>query len=145
MQLPPLQCTEHDDRRSTGFSMLELMIVLAVLAILVSIAIPSYQRYVQRAQRSEAIRLILAVADCQERIRASSGFYDTSRCLEGPGIDSHELRIEPAATPAALEFNVTALPVDGWNDACGSLGLDQAGTRTISGPPEKLLKCWGGR
>jgi type IV pilus assembly protein PilE len=121
------------------------MIVLAVLAILVTIAIPSYQRYVQRAQRSEAIRLILAIADCQERIRASSGYYDTTRCVEDFAIDSHELLIGPPDNETSLEFSIIAQPADGWTDDCGSLGLDQAGTRTISGAPEDLYKCWGGR
>ena len=129
----------------TGFSLLELVIVLAVIGVLLTLAVPSYQRYTQRTHRAEAIRLMLAIADCQERVRASTGFFDTSRCAEGPGSDSHELRIEPPDSTASLEFTIIAEPRPGWEDSCGNLSLDQAGTRGISGDEATLSKCWSGR
>jgi type IV pilus assembly protein PilE len=132
-------------RRSPGFSLLELVIVLAVLAVLLTIAVPSYQRYVQRAHRAEAIRMMLAIAGCQERVRANTGFYDTSRCLEAFDSESHELRIEPLDSTESLEFTIIAEPQPGREDSCGNLSLDQAGTRGISGSPDDLRKCWSGR
>lgn len=129
----------------TGFSLLELVVVLAVIGVLLTLAIPSYQRYTQRAHRAEAIRMILAIADCQERVRASTGFYDTSSCGEGINSDSHELRIEPPDNVASLEFTIIAQLRQGSNDACGNLSLDQAGTRGISGNQVAVNKCWGGR
>jgi len=125
--------------------MLELVIVLAVVSVLLTLAIPSYQRYTQRVHRAEAIRLMLAVADCQERVRASSGFYDTSSCGEGFDSDSHELRIEPPASTASLEFTIVAQLHQGSDDACGDLSLNQAGTRGVSGEQATVNKCWGGR
>ena len=110
----------------TGFSLLELVIVLAVIGVLLTLAIPSYQRYTQRAHRAEAIRMMLAIADCQERVRASTGFYDTSGCGEGFNSDSHELRIEPPDNVASLEFTIIAQQRQGSDDACGNLSLDQA-------------------
>ncbi len=129
----------------TGFSLLELVIVLAVIGVLLTLAIPSYQRYTQRAHRAEAIRMMLAIADCQERVRASTGFYDTSGCGEGFNSDSHELRIEPPGNVASLEFTIIAQLRQGSDDACGNLSLDQAGTRGISGSQAAVNKCWGGR
>ena len=129
----------------TGFSLLELVIVLAVIGVLLTLAIPSYQRYTQRAHRAEAIRMMLAMADCQERVRASTGFYDTSSCGEGINSDSHKLRIEPPDNVASLEFTIIAQLRQGSNDACGNLSLDQAGTRDISGNQAAVSKCWGGR
>ena len=131
--------------RPSGFSMLELVIVLAVVAVLLTIAFPSYQRYMQRAHRAEAIRMILAAADCQERVRASAGFYNTSLCLEAFDSKSHDPRIEPPDNAASLEFSIVAVPQPGTPDYCGSLSLDQAGTRGISGNPDDLNKCWNGR
>jgi type IV pilus assembly protein PilE len=128
-----------------GFSMLEIVIVLAVISVLLTLAIPSYQRYTQRAHRAEAIRMLLAVADCQERVRANTGFYDTSRCGNGFSSDSHELRIEPPDSTESLEFTIVAQLRQGTNDICGNLSLDQAGTRGISGNQATLNKCWGGR
>ena len=132
-------------RRHFGFSLLELVIVTAVLGILLTIAIPSYQRYMQRANRAEAIRMMLAIASCQERVRSNTGFYDTSRCGGGFDIDSHELRIEPPDSTASLEFVVIAELQAGRDDSCGDFSLDQAGTRGVSGDPEALIKCWSGR
>ena len=129
----------------TGFSLLELVIVLAVIGVLLTLAIPSYQRYTQRVHRAEAIRMMLAIADCQERVRAGTGFYDTSSCGEGFNSDSHELRIEPPDNVASLEFTIIAQPRQGSDDACGNLSLNQAGTRGISGNQAAVNKCWGGR
>jgi type IV pilus assembly protein PilE len=132
-------------RRFAGFSFLELVMVLAVVSVLLTIAIPSYQGYTQRAFRAEAIRLMLLVADCQERVRATTGFYDTSRCGEGIDNDSYILRIEPAGVPPSLEFTIISEPRRGRDDSCGNLSLDQAGTRSISGKQDALSKCWSGR
>ena len=131
--------------RSHGFSLLELVIVMAVFAILVTTAVSSYRNYAQRAHRAEAIRIMLGVAGCQESIRADRGFYDTTRCVEEAGTSSHVLRIEPAGQAATLEFTVIAEPREGWEDACGSLSLDQAGVRAISGLPQAATRCWSGR
>ena len=128
-----------------GFSLLELVIVLAVIGVLLTLAIPSYQRYTQRVHRAEAIRMMLAIADCQERIRASTGFYDTSSCGEGFNSDSHELRIEPPDSTASLEFTIIAQLRQGSDDTCGNLSLDQTGSRGISANQATVNKCWGGR
>jgi type IV pilus assembly protein PilE len=125
--------------------LLELVIVLAVIGVLLTLAIPSYQRYTQRAHRAEAIRMMLAIADCQERVRASTGFYDTSSCGEGLNSDSHELRIEPPDNVASLEFTIIAQLRQGSDDDCGNLSLDQAGSRGISDNQATVNKCWGGR
>jgi len=130
---------------TNGFSLLELVIVLAVISVLLTLAIPSYQRYTQRVHRAEAIRMMLAIADCQERIRASTGFYDTSSCGEGFASDSHELRIEPPDSTGSMKFTIIAQLRQGNDDTCGNLSLDQAGTRGVSGSQAILNKCWGGR
>ena len=129
----------------TGFSLLELVIVLAVIGVLLTLAIPSYQRYTQRVHRAEAIRMMLAIADCQERVRAGTGFYDTSSCGEGFNSDSHELRIEPPDSTASLEFTIVAQLRQGSDDTCGNLSLDQTGSRGISSNQATVSKCWGGR
>jgi type IV pilus assembly protein PilE len=129
-----------------GFTLLELLIAMLILGILLGIALPSYQRYVQRGQRAEAVRLLLATAACQEHIRSSSGFYDTTRCTEPFGIESYRLRIEPAGARSAVAFTLTAEPRSiRADDACGALSLDQAGTRSITGDDSALAACWGGR
>lgn len=133
----------HED---FGFSLLELVIALAVVAILLALAVPAYQRYVQRGERAEAVRLLLAAAACQERVRAQGGYYDTSRCLDDASAAAYDLRIEPPGENASLAFTLVAEPKQlRGDDPCGSLSLDQAGTRGIGGSAEQLAACWGGR
>ncbi len=130
---------------ASGFSLLELVVVLAVMAVLLTIAVPSYQQYIQRAERAEAIRLMLAVAGCQERVRAANGLYDTTQCLDGFGSDAYELRIDPAENTSAPGFAIVAVPQRSEGNACGALGLDHTGSRSIGNKNGTLSACWGGR
>lgn len=133
-------------RPRPGFTLLELVTALAVVAVLLALAVPGYQRFAQRAERAEAVRALLAAAACQERVRAQTGYYDTARCLDGAASVAYALRIEPADDGAALAFTLIAEPLrPRAGDPCGSLSLDQAGTRGISGDADGLAACWGGR
>ena len=144
--VPQRRTTTLRSNTSNGFTLLELLIAMLILGILLGIALPSYQRHMQRGQRAEAVRLLLAAAACQENIRSSSGFYDTTRCTEPFGIESYRLRIEPAGAQTAMAFTLTAEPRSiRADDACGALSLDQAGTRSITGDDSALAACWGGR
>lgn len=129
-----------------AFTLLELMIVCSLAAILLALATPAYHHYLLRAHRGTAIETLLAAAACQERIYAGEFNYDTNRCLVDSDEEKYHVRFEPAATAATSTFIVMAEPVAAQrNDPCGSLSLDQSGTRGISGPVESLRKCWEGR
>ena len=128
-----------------GFSLIELVIVVAVMAVLLTIAVPTYRHYAQRAERADAIRLLLAVADCQERIRAETGFYDTTRCIEGLESTAYSFRVEPSADASSSGFEVIAEPSRRQGNDCGALSLDHTGTRGISSEKGSLSACWGGR
>jgi type IV pilus assembly protein PilE len=128
-----------------GFSLIDLLVALSIAAILLLVAVPSYHRYTQRVDRSDAVRRLLAAAGCQERLRAGTGHYDTTRCAAEAG-DAYRIVYSPADEPDTLTFSVIAIPrhPDG-DDPCGSLQLDQSGTRSISGSAASLAACWGGR
>lgn len=131
---------------NTGFTILEILVVVAIIAILVSLALPSYQQYLLRGHRAGAIHSLLAIAGCQERIRASTGYYDTSRCYKEYDDDKYVFSISPADEPRALKYSVMATPqVRSDADNCGSMAIDQAGTRSIGGEEKHLPACWGGR
>ena len=134
-----------DARRLAGYTVIEVTVALAIVAILLTLAIPGYLRYQQRADRAEAVRALLVAAACQERVRAASGHYDTGRCLDGLAGDAWNLRFNPAADDTTLAYTVIAEPQRSRpGDACGSLSLDQSGTRAISGDGD-VGDCWGGR
>lgn len=128
-----------------GVTLIELVIVVAVMGILLGTAVPSYKGYMLRVYRTEAVGLLLKAAMCQQQIRAAGGLYDTARCT--PAVDSSRYRIvyEPTATQTD-RFLARAIPQgDQRNDRCGSLSLDQNGARSISATRENTVKCWSGR
>ncbi len=132
--------------RSAGMTLVEVVLVVALLGLLLSIAMPSYQGYLERGHRVEAIRLLLTAAACQERHRARSGVFDTTRCAGSSDNEFYRLNIEPAGQTSSSEFVLIAEPLARQrHDICGSLSLDQSGTQGISGPEDKLQKCWAGR
>jgi type IV pilus assembly protein PilE len=134
-------------RYSPGYTLLEILIVCALVAILLMFAIPAYQSYVQRVHRGAAMEVLMAAASCQERIHARDFSYDTNRCLPlpNPG-DTYAFAFEPEHNAAADSWIVTAIPLGTQTaDPCGRLMLDQNGTRSISGAAERLRKCWEGR
>ena len=128
-----------------GWSLIELMIAIAVIGLLLSIAVPGYQQYLLRAYRAAGIELLLAAAQCQERVRAAEVRYDTSRCIPTDPAGRYAFRFLDDGN-TGTGFTVMADPVAAQQgDACGSLGLDQSGWRSISGPADRLRRCWEGR
>jgi type IV pilus assembly protein PilE len=129
----------------SGFGLLELVIAMGLIAVLVGLAMPSYQRYVIRAHRADVVRIMLGAAACQERLRAANGYYDTSRCASGLDTEHYAIRIEPPGEPEAAEFRVFAIPrTAAAADGCGRLSLDHAGSRGVTGS-RAVADCWGGR
>ena len=129
-----------------GFTLLELMIALLILAILTALALPSYERYMQRGHRADAVRMLIEAATCEERIRTQTGYYNTTRCLNVLDGSTYSLRIEPSGETTTTEFTLVAEPISMHaNDRCGALSLDHHGRRGIAGDALYLAKCWGGR
>ncbi|MDT8321358.1 MAG: type IV pilin protein [Xanthomonadales bacterium] len=130
---------------ASGYSMLEIVIVLLIVSILLAIALPSYERYTQRAHRTEAIQHLLTTAGCQARIYAQTGSYDTTRCvqnLEG----RYALSAEPQAVESTASYLLIATPLGRQaQDSCGTLTLDDIGTRGVGGDADLARDCWNGR
>ena len=97
--------------RSAGMTLVEVVLVVALLGLLLSIAMPTYQGYLERAHRVEAIRLLLTAAACQERHRARSGVFDTTRCAGSSDNEFYRLNIEPAGQTSSSEFVLIAEPL----------------------------------
>ncbi len=134
------------NHHSAGMTLVEIVLVVGLLGLLLSLALPSYQAYLLRGHRVEAIRLLLTAAACQERHRARTGAFDTTRCAGNTDNEFYRLTIEPQGQSSASQFVLIAEPLNGQQrDVCGNLSLDQAGSQGISGPQDKLHKCWGGR
>ena len=126
-------------------TLIELVIVVAIMAILLTLAVPNYRSYTLRVHRSEAIRMLMQASMCQERIHANQGIYDTGRCRVVT--DQHHYQLTYIPSDALLQsYLVVATPVGAQRaDLCGSLSLNQSGARGISAVNISVTKCWSGR
>jgi type IV pilus assembly protein PilE len=133
-------------RYQAGYHLVELLAALVILATLLAIALPSYRGYQMRAQRAEAVRHLLTIAQCQEWQRSLQGRYDTTRCLEDIEHTTYRYHLDPPNEPETDTFTVRADPAsEAIGKACGSLSLDQSGTRRVSASGAEVSDCWGGR
>ena len=128
----------------SGFSMIELLIVMALLAILLTLAAPSYLGVQLRINRTAAAGELLGAAGCQEKLRAFRGLYDTRQCRPTDS-DFYRYYFDPPASDSTRRFTIKAEPRGKQlKDLCGTLSLDESGERNASGRADSL-GCWTGR
>lgn len=134
--------------KAQGFTLLELMIVVAIVAILSTIAYASYQDQVVKSRRS-------AAATClQERAQFMERFYTTNMTYVGaPNPAACDAEVSPhysvsfVAAPTAKNYTLQAIPVPGSTQArrdtkCGTLSLTAQGVRGESGTATVASECW---
>lgn len=135
-------------RRSlAGLTLIELVIVIAIISLLVSIALPSYTEHVARARRADARTQLLQVAQFMQRFYAANDNYQSDRAsnqvltqvpvnLKISPADSHaiyELEI-PEGTLTKTSFELRMVPVPGGpmaGDKCGTFALNHLGIRSV--------------
>jgi type IV pilus assembly protein PilE len=115
--------------RASGFTLIELMIVVAAIAILAAIALPSFNEQVRKSRRSTAVANIASRQLELEKWRADHPTYVGSAV---PASDSStNLSYVIALTPSATGYTITATPQGGQTgDRCGVLTAT-AGTKPV--------------
>jgi type IV pilus assembly protein PilE len=144
-------------RVAKGFTLIELMIVVAIVAILASLAYYNYSRYAMRARRADGRELLMRVAAAQERFYTNTNGYviATSNIGLTPpqglglGVTSagghYTITVGPGSSGDALSFILSANPVAGdvqSHDVCGSLTIDNVGNKGASPGTTTNGSCW---
>jgi type IV pilus assembly protein PilE len=132
---------------ASGFTLIELMIVIVVVAILAAIAIPGYRQYVLRTNRTEAKRTLLNVAAAEEKFYLQNNTYAGPSALTTPppaglGIPGttehgHYTVAIDAADAATFSATATAQGGQAQDSRCASFTINQAGGRTATN-----ADCW---
>ena len=132
-----------------GFTLIEVMITVAIVAILASIALPSYSQYVVRTKRSATQSFMMNLANKQEQYLLDARSYSTSLSDLGyatlPAEVANDYTVTiTVGTAASPTFSIKADPKGSQatrDTACASLTLDQASTKGISGTGT-VGGCW---
>jgi len=117
--------------KNTGFTLIELMVVVAIVGIIAAIALPSYLESVNKSRRGEARAEMTTMAQQLERCFTRFNSYVNAGCGIGDGesrsTDSGNHVI--TATVGAAAYSLSAVPRF-TDNRCGTLGLDNTGTQT---------------
>lgn len=140
-----------------GFSLIELMIVVAIIAIISAFAYPSYDRYVIKTKRSVAQNALLQVADRQQQFFMDNkrfaaditnlGFPANPYVVDDNGTstvasDADAVYSLSLSNVTATTWTATATPLNSQlsrDTYCGSLTITQTGAKSKSGASDE---CW---
>lgn len=121
-----------------GFTLIELMITVAIIGILAAIAIPAYQRYVREARRADAFTGLLDLQSRQERWRVNTTTYGATADHPAMGfVDQTDFYDFTSTGNSATAYTLTATAQNTQTSdtGCTTLTINQAGTKTPA-------TCW---
>jgi type IV pilus assembly protein PilE len=138
--------------KRNGFSLIELMITVAIVAILAAIAIPSYSAFTRRSNRTDATRTLTFDAQALERCYSQAFTY--AGCAGVPAANTptptpqgyYSVTIQTTATPASFTITATATAAPQTADTdCASFTVDSTGAQSAknSSNAANTQTCWG--
>jgi len=130
--------------RAKGFTLIEMLIVVAIVAILAAIAYPAYQNYIQRTRRADGKELAMRIASAEERYFTNFNHYSDDLGDLSVNATSEKEYYTAAVTlgNADQTYEVQMSPQGPQSgDACGILTINNTGSKGKSGD-ESNGKCW---
>lgn len=143
-------CRHRFSGTERGFTLVEVMIVVALLGIITAIALPSYQTYVQKSRRSDARAALMEAANRQQQFLLTRGTFTTN--MQDLGYPADPARspdgfytfdaAQCAGTALTRCFVLTATPFGGQaaDAGCTTFSINAQGNRTASG--RDAATCW---
>ena len=126
-----------------GFTLIEMLIALACVALLASLAWPSYQSLIMRSQRAQARASLLQAAHWLERAASASGSYPLTADVPASVLQIDGQHYKMIVTSGAQSFTLSATPLGTQAaDTCGTLTLNHLGLRSVQGASQTAAQCW---
>lgn len=146
------RCYRPHARSTAGFTLIEMMITVAIVAILAAIALPAYTNQIRKSRRGDAKIALLDMAARQERYNTINFRYATAvtdlgypgATISIPGTGTPYYTLSMNVPAAATTFILTATAVnDQANDACRNFTLTDLGVQGLQGAPASAIPdCW---
>lgn len=134
-------------KRNSGFTLIELMITVAIVAVLAGVAYPSYSEYVKKARRADAKAALLKAQLAQEKYRTNNTSYGTLAQIGVSTTSPDQYYTIAVTSNTATDYTVTATPTGAQTgDSCGTFAVNKEGKTTstsVQTTAAKVQECWG--
>lgn len=146
IQYQRLNCSSHNQSNQSGFTLVELMIVVAIIGILTSIAVPSYTDYIKRGRAAEATSTLADLRVKMEQYFQDNRTYVGADLLVPgpctPSVGSVQYFTYACANVTVNTYTISAAPAAGQGMTGFAFSVDQNNAKTSTFDGTVGVTCW---